>query len=84
MRPAFAPGDRLLVLRTERVRPGEVVVVRDPRHEASLWVKRVRDVTDDGIDVRGDDPARSTDSRHVGPIPRRLVVGRVVRRYAEG
>lgn len=84
MRPALSGGDRLLVYRTERVRPGDVVVVRDPRDERSLWVKRVRDVTDGGIDVRGDDPGRSTDSRHVGPIPRRLVVGRVVRRYAEG
>lgn len=84
MSPTLCAGDRLLVWRTQQVRPGELVVVHDPRDGESLWVKRVRDVTDDGVDVRGDDPDRSTDSRHVGPIPRRLVVGRVVRRYAEG
>ncbi len=82
MRPVLRPGDRLLVRRTDRVRPGEIAVVRDPRDGRSLWIKRVHDVTDDGVDVRGDAPDRSTDSRQVGPVPRRLVVGRVVRRYS--
>lgn len=82
MEPTFADGDRLLVWRTDRLSPGQVAVVRDPREPTRLWVKRVHDVADDGLDVRGDDPDRSTDSRTVGLIPRRLVVGRVVRRYA--
>ncbi|MEM9033945.1 MAG: nickel-type superoxide dismutase maturation protease [Actinomycetota bacterium] len=82
MQPTYDDGDRLLVWRTRRVRPGQVIVLRAPRGHTGLWVKRVHDVGEEGVDVRGDEPDRSTDSRHVGPVPRRLVVGRVVRRYA--
>lgn len=82
MQPTYHDGDRLLVWRTRRVRAGQVVVVHDPRGGDRLWVKRVSALTADGVDIRGDDPAHSTDSRHVGPVPRRLIVGRVVHRYA--
>jgi type IV secretory pathway protease TraF len=34
--------------------------------------------------VRGDNPNVSRDSREFGPVPRRLVVGRVVYRYLPG
>ena len=84
MQPGLSPGDRLLVRRTDRVRPGQVVVLRDPRDGRSLWIKRVHDVADGGVDVRGDAPHRSTDSRQVGLVPRDHLVGRVVRRYAAG
>jgi inner membrane protease subunit 1 len=33
------------------------------------------------VDVRGDNEAASTDSRHFGPVPRRAVRGRVLYRY---
>jgi nickel-type superoxide dismutase maturation protease len=83
MLPAFAPGDRLLVGPTGRLRPGHVVAVPDPRQPDRLLIKRVRSVAPDArVDVRGDNEAASTDSRHFGPVPRRAVRGRVLYRYA--
>jgi len=85
MEPTFRDGDWLLVRSVERPpRPGEVVVARDPRRPERLIVKRVLDVADGGVTVRGDhpDPAESTDSRQYGPIPAAAIVGRPVLRYA--
>ena len=44
-------------------------------------VKRVRSVEGGAVDVRGDNPGASTDSRHFGPVPRANLAGRVVYRY---
>jgi len=81
MAPGLLPGDRLLVWRNGRVRPGDLVVVRDPRGTSRTVVKRVAAVGDAGVDVRGDNPAASTDSRTWGTVAWGLVVGRPVYRY---
>jgi nickel-type superoxide dismutase maturation protease len=79
MAPTLLPGDRLLVWPVRRVRPGQVVAVR---HDGRLLVKRVAAVGNLGVEVRGDNPTRSTDSRTFGALPRRAVVGQVLYRYA--
>jgi inner membrane protease subunit 1 len=87
MRPALDKGDRLLVIgvvgvaRLWPTRAGQIVAVRDPRSRDRLMVKRVSSVNGSWVDVRGDNPDASTDSRHFGLVPRRNVVGRVVYRY---
>jgi nickel-type superoxide dismutase maturation protease len=82
MRPTLEPGDRLLVVRRRSYRPGAVVAVADPR-DGRLLVKRVAAVQPDGrLVVAGDDPEASTDSRTFGPVPRSLVRGEAVHRYA--
>jgi signal peptidase I len=89
MAPALEPGDRLVVvgipwLPPPRPRPGQVVAVGDPRDPRRLLIKRVRAVRhhDDTLEVVGDAPEASTDSRTFGPVPRSSVVGRAVYRYA--
>ncbi|HEX7166833.1 MAG TPA: nickel-type superoxide dismutase maturation protease [Acidimicrobiales bacterium] len=82
MSPSFEQGDRLLVVSGWFYRPGDVVAVRDPRDRSRILVKRVASSGRDGIFVVGDNPAASTDSRVFGAVPRRLVMGRVVYRYA--
>jgi nickel-type superoxide dismutase maturation protease len=89
MAPALGPGDRLLVVRWPRLvapwpLPGDVVAVRDPREPARVLVKRVKSVDRDKgtVEVVGDDAAASTDSRTFGSVPRSLVLGRAVYRYA--
>jgi nickel-type superoxide dismutase maturation protease len=82
MEPTLQRGDRLLVVRRRRPRPGDLVAVRDPRDPRRLLVKRVTERTDDHVVVVGDNRGRSTDSRRFGPLHRRTVVGRVVYRYA--
>jgi nickel-type superoxide dismutase maturation protease len=81
MSPTLEPGERLLVWRTQRVRPRDVVVIADPRAGNRLTVKRVAAVGPDGLWVLGDNPAGSTDSRTYGRVPPALVTGRVVYRY---
>ena len=82
MRPALEPGDRLLLVRRRAYRTGAVVAVADPR-DGRLLVKRVATVEPDGrLVVAGDDPDASTDSRTFGPVPRSLVRGQAVHRYA--
>ena len=87
MRPTLLPGDRVLVdPRAFRHRPprvGEVVVLRDPQDPHRRLVKRVA-TWDEGtgtLSVRGDDPARSRDSRSFGAVSYRSVVGLVWFRY---
>ena len=81
MRPALEPGDRLVVVRGRRPRPGQVVAVADPRQPGRVVVKRVADVSAAGVVVLGDNSAASTDSRHFGPVATAAVRGRVVYRY---
>lgn len=78
MLPTLRPGERLLVVRVRRARPGQVVVVDDPRVPGRTLVKRVASVTGAVADVVGDNAAASTDSAVFGPVP---VRARVVYRY---
>ena len=82
MRPAFQPGDRLLLGPALRVRTGQVVAVTDPREPGRLLVKRVHAVTRWSVEVRGDNEDASTDSRQFGPLPWSRLAGRVIYRYA--
>jgi nickel-type superoxide dismutase maturation protease len=83
MLPTLAPGDRLLLLRTAaRPRPGQLAVAPDPRQPARLLLKRVHRVADGMVDLRGDNPVASTDSRHFGSVPAADVVACAAWRYA--
>lgn len=80
MRPTLEPGDRVLAVRVRRARAGDLVVVRDPRRPERLLVKRAAVAGPDGVEVLGDNPPASTDSRVFGPVP--AVWGRALYRYA--
>ena len=69
MEPTYAPGECLTAIRRwRRVRVGDVVVVRDPR-DPSRWLLK-RCVARNGVklDLRGDNPEASTDSRDFGLV----------------
>ncbi len=86
MAPTLVPGEWLLVdpvaYRETGPAVGDLVVAPDPREPARLLVKRVRGVTVDGaLELRGDAPDVSTDSRTFGPLPVSAVTGRAWARY---
>ncbi len=88
MEPTLWPGDRLLTLPARPIwlRPGQIVVLEDPEQPGHRIIKRVTALEDRGsggatqVQVRGDDPARSTDGRRWGAVPatsiRRIAVAR--------
>lgn len=79
MLPTLRPGDRLLAVWATRARPGQLVVVRDPRRPQRLLVKRVVAIQDGGAVVSGDNSASSTDSAVFGTV---AITARVVYRYS--
>ena len=82
MEPALRPGDCLLIRRTRRVRPGQVVVARHPGRPEMLLVKRAARRDDDGWWLESDNPeAGAVDSRRFGAVPGSLIEGRVLVRY---
>ena len=81
MAPGLLAGDWVVIRRTRRVRPGAVVAFRDPRDPQRVLLKRIQRATGGGWYVLGDNPRRSTDSRHFGPVPSSAVLGRVLFRY---
>jgi nickel-type superoxide dismutase maturation protease len=86
MAPTFAPGDWLLVdPDAYALRPpaaGDLVLAPDPREPSRLLVKRVMGVDRDGrLELAGDAPSQSTDSRTFGSIDPASVRGRPSFRY---
>lgn len=85
MAPTLLPGDRLLVeavsLRRRPPRVGEVVLAPDPRRPERELVKRVAHVGGGRVDLRGDAPDASTDSRAFGSLSAARVEWRVAFRY---
>lgn len=84
MEPTLDEGSTVLVNRwAYRRRPpreGDIVVLRHPR-EDRLLVKRVVRVEGEGCLVAGDRGEWSVDSHAFGPVPRDLIVGKVVLRF---
>ncbi len=86
MAPTLSPGERVLVnrasYRRSKPRPGDLIVLRDPREPGRLLLKRIDQPTGDGAWlVAGDNELASTDSRQFGPVVEDLIVGKVLLRY---
>ena len=80
MEPALRPGDWLLVRRTRRIRPGQIVLARHPAEPGMLIVKRAARRVPGGWWLESDNPgAGAVDSRRFGPVS--AVEGRVLFRY---
>lgn len=87
MAPTLVAGDRILVTRflTDTPARGDIIVFRHPVGN-ELTVKRIAGVAGDLVEAQlvpsghlfvvGDNRGASWDSRHWGPVPDSLVVGR--------
>lgn len=81
MAPTMRDGEWWVARRTGSVGVGDVVVIDHPEYPGLLAVKRIVRAEGDGWWVEGDNPQRSRDSRHFGPVPAARILGRVVLRY---
>ena len=82
MEPVLWPGDWLLVRRTRRIRPGQIVLARHPGRPETLIVKRAARREASGWWLESANPAAgAVDSARFGAVPDTLVEGRVLLRY---
>jgi nickel-type superoxide dismutase maturation protease len=82
MIPALQPGDWLMVRRTRRIRPGQIVLARHPASPDMLIVKRAARRAEGGWWLESDNPGvGAVDSRRFGAVPAALIEGRVLTRY---
>lgn len=97
MLPTVDPRDALLTVACPpgQVRVGDIVVSRDPREPSREIIKRVIGIdadsapavgahtrsADGAVWLGGDNPRRSTDSAHFGPVAWSHVTHLVVARY---
>lgn len=77
MLPTLQPGETVLVDPRAAPRAGDLVLALHP-HQDLLVIKRVSRIDPHGVELLGDNPAQSTDSRHYGPLPLERLRGRVV------
>ncbi len=75
MVPTLVPGTIVLAVRSRRIRPGDIVMIR---HNGLDKIKRVADMQFNKVFLRGDNPISSTDSRDFGWLHVGQVIGRVV------
>jgi nickel-type superoxide dismutase maturation protease len=84
MAPTLLPGDRLLVesltFRRRAPRVGDVILASDPRTPERELIKRVH-AAGPQLELRGDAPEASTDSRTFGAVPAAAVRWRAMLRY---
>jgi nickel-type superoxide dismutase maturation protease len=81
MEPTLVAGQTVLVKSNayEDTKPlvGQIVLARLPG-TSNPCIKRVEAIAEDGLDLRGDNPSQSTDSRTAGLIPSSDILGQVI------
>lgn len=76
MQPALREGQVVAALAWFwRLRPGDVVIIE---HNGMEKIKRLKKIRQGEVWLAGDNPGKSTDSRHFGWLPREAVLAKVV------
>ena len=77
MTPTLTDGQHVLVRPATRAEPMDVVICRHPFKTDHVLIKRVTEVSDDGMILAGDNPQSSTDSQGFGRVPWKHLRGTV-------
>lgn len=86
MSPLLRQGEEILInpkaYNQSSPKINDVVVTIHPHNSRLAIVKRVKEVAeDDSYFLIGDNPEKSTDSRHWGKISRSKIIGKVTNRF---
>ncbi len=82
MEPDFKSGDYIIVNKLAYLfgspKKDDIIVFKHPKEKDMLLLKRIHSISNSNeIYVVGDNKDFSRDSRHFGPIKRRMIVGKV-------
>lgn len=81
MMPTVRSGDVVLIRPTADYSVGDIVLSNHPYKTSVKLLKRISQIDADGaVQLVGDNPAESTDSRAFGAVSLELVMGKVVGR----
>jgi nickel-type superoxide dismutase maturation protease len=75
MLPTLKPGDSVLVFKWLKIKPGDVVVARQ---QDRVVIKKIAKIIGKDYYLLGDNPTSSLDSRKLGPVAKRDILGAVV------
>ena len=79
MAPTLADGDVVLVKPVSKPVVGNIVLVQHPYKKSVKIIKRIAAAEENGrYELRGDNPAESTDSRTFGCVPLKYILGEAV------
>ena len=88
MRPTLVDDDMVLVKTARNVAVGDIVITPHPFKQSVMILKRVEAIDPDGrVELRGDDPDESSDSRSFGTVSLKEIKGTAVcrlKRRADG
>lgn len=79
MKPTLEDGDSVLIKPTSHFLAGDIVLANHPFKKSVKILKRIESITSDGsYFLVGDNPSESTDSRTLGAIPEKEIIGKAV------
>jgi nickel-type superoxide dismutase maturation protease len=81
MLPQLKPGDLILLLKTQKLKVGQIAIAKRPDRPNLLVIKRVKAVTKNGYWLEGDNLTESDDSRIFGEVDKDLILGKFIFRY---
>lgn len=78
MEPYLHSGQQVLAIGLLPIREGSVVVFR---HDLKIFIKRIKSIKGEECFVEGDNKRDSLDSRSLGSIQKKDIIGTVVWRF---
>ena len=79
MSPTFENGDVVFLKLTKKIEKNDIILAQHPFKKSVKVLKRITEISDDGkLNLIGDNPSESSDSRSFGLISPENVIGKVV------
>jgi nickel-type superoxide dismutase maturation protease len=82
MRPTLEPDDVVLVSSPSKLAAGDIVLADHPFKQSVRVIKRVHAIDGERLQLVGDNPSESSDSRVFGTLPLSSIRGRAVCKLA--
>lgn len=75
MEPTLKQGRLVIFLKTKKIKTQDIVIAKVGNREV---VKRINNINDSGVELIGDNPEKSTDSRSYGAVDMDRIKGKLI------